>query len=360
MQPEEFHRLLFEQAGMAMLTADVHGDIIGWNAAAGRMFGASAAEMMGTDWAQVVPVDEREHARQLMTDCLREGRINEFSFSVRDEHGHERRLAAIVSPITDGSGARVGGLAGVRDITNRVILQERLAQKSKMAALGEMAGALSHHFNNILGGVVTSVDFALASSDPMVLRRVMEKTAEALSRATGLVDSLLAFAEGDFRDATLSELGEVIIDLISDTEARLTSTGIGLEVDLRSLPVIEVPRTAMRTVLSNLVDNAIESMSAGGGTLKIAADADEHTAYIRVSDTGCGLDEESLTRIFEPFFSTKSSAGSGKLSRGLGLAVTHGILKVLRGTIYVHSAVGAGTEFEVRLPLEPGSDREQE
>ena len=335
-----------------MVAADLDGNITAWNHAAHRMFGASADEMLGTEWSQLIPAEEREEARRLMSESLHADRQAEFEFSVRDDQGAERQLAAIVTPVTDSSGKRIGGLACVRDITKRVALQERLAQQSKMAALGEMAGALSHHFNNILGGVVTSVDFALASADPDVLSRVLEKTATALSRATSLVENLLAFAEGDFRDATLSELGEVLIDLVGQTEPKLRGTHIELEVDLEMLPVMEVPRLAMLTALTNLVDNAIEAMPQGG-TLSIRVDNDAEKAIIQIGDTGCGLDEQSLTRIFEPFYSTKARDDEGNLGRGLGLAVAHGILKVLHGSIHVASTLGQGTVFEVRLPATP-------
>ena len=346
----EYYRLLFEQSGTAMVAADLGGSIAAWNHAARRMFGAGADGMLGTHWSQLVPLEEREEGQALMAHCLQQGEAAEFEFSLRDERGAQRSLAAIVTPIADATGARIGGLACVRDITNRVLLQERLAQQSKMAALGEMAGALSHHFNNILGGVVTSVDFALASADPAVLSRVLEKTSQALLRAATLVESLLAFAEGDFRDATLSELGEVLIDLIAQTEPKLCGTDVGLEVDLQTLPVIEVPRSAVLTVLANLVDNAIEAMPQGG-TLAIRAAREGEKVVVRVGDTGCGLDEQSLTRIFEPFYSTKARDDEGKLSRGLGLAVAHGIVKVLRGSVHVTSTPGQGAVFEVRLPL---------
>jgi PAS domain S-box-containing protein len=354
-ETEIHHRLLFEQAGMAMVAADPQGKITAWNHAARRMFGAGRGEMLGTDWAQLIPLEGRKHAQELLDSCVTENESAEFEFSLRDEHGASRRLAAIITPVSDHDGRRIGGLACIRDITNRAVLRDRLAQQSKMAALGEMAGALSHHFNNILGGVVTSVDFALASRDPAVILRVLENTATALPRATRLVENLLAFAEGDYRDATLCELGEVIIQLIEQTEPKLKGTDVVLQVDVEEIPVIEVPRSALLTVLTNLMDNAIEAMP-NGGTLSLCVRTRGDQAVVRVSDSGCGLDEESLTRIFEPFYSTKSRGDESKLSRGLGLAVAHGIVKVLSGSVHVTSVVGEGTTFEVRLPL-PGESR---
>lgn len=345
-----FYRRVFDQAGMAMVAANSDGRIVGWNHAAVRVFGARVEEMLGVDWCTVIPQEFRDQARRAAAESMQQGETAEFTFVMHDDHRANRHLAAIVTPIASESGARIGLLAVIRDISNRAALEKRLAQQSKMAALGEMAGALSHHFNNILGGVVTSVDFALASQDPALVMRVMEKTAHALTRATALVDNLLAFAEGGYRDANLGELGEVVIELVRKLEARLVGSSIRLEADVRPIPIVEVPRGAMLTVLSNLTDNAIEAMP-NGGVLRIATEHISPWAVVRVGDSGCGLDDETVTRIFEPFYSTKERSGAGRtLNRGLGLAVAHGILKVLNGAIHVTSTVGVGTEFEVRLP----------
>ena len=337
---------------MAMVAADGDGIITAWNKSAAEIFDIHGQEILGANWNELIPVEERKVGEELLLACLHEGKNAEFEFTLRHERGTCKKLAAIVTPIRNEAGGQVGGLACVRDITNRAVLQDRLAQKTKMAALGEMAGALSHHFNNILGGVVTSVDFALASGEPLIQAKVMEKTATALSRATGLVENLLAFAEGDYRDATLCDLGEVLIEVIEEVEPKLHEIGIGLEVDIKLFPVISVPRSAMKTVINNLTDNALEAM-CDGGVLTLKAEADDKLATISIGDTGCGLDERTLMRVFEPFYTTKSRGTDRDLSRGLGLAVAHGILKVLHGFIQVTSTPGQGTIFEICIPVNP-------
>lgn len=340
-----------------MVAADLESRITAWNLAASRMFGAGSEEMLGADWTTIVPTEGRTEAEQVMAASLTQGKVGEFEFDMRNERGGKRRLAAIVTPVVDQQGQRIGGLACVRDITNRMILQERFVQQSRMAALGEMAGALAHHFNNILGGVVTSVDFALATGDLETLTRGLEKTASALSRATELVESLLAFAEGDYRNESLSDLTEVVVGLIESTERRLRGSRIRLTANVRKIPVLAVPHAQVITVLSNLIENAVEAMPERGD-LTIELDSAETYCFIRVGDTGPGLTEAELNRIFEPFYSTKDKTAVGKSGRGLGLAVAHGVLKVLRGSIHVTSTLGQGTTFEVRLPL-PSRETEQ-
>lgn len=346
---DDFHRLLFNQAGMAMVAVNHDGHITAWNRGAQRMFGASSAEMLGSNWESIIPLEERERAMSLMDECLDQGEVAEFEFAMRDELGNRQRLAAILTPIAAADGEPLGGLACVRDITNRMVLQERLAYQTKMAALGEMAGAMSHHFNNMLGGIVTSVDFALASRDPDVLTRVLENTATKLSRSTDLVSNLLAFAEGDFRDASYCELGEAVIEVAEETKERLSGTNIELESNIELIPVLPVPRAALLTMMRNLIDNAIEAMP-DGGKLTIALSDKGTLAEVRITDTGHGLDEKTISRIFEPFYTTKRTDQDPAFSRGLGLAVAHGILKVLKGDFYVTSSPGHGSEFQATLP----------
>ena len=346
----DFFRLLFEQAGAAMVAVDLNGSIVAWNHASVRMFGAGAAEMIGTDWTHLIPADAREQVTEVLERALHTGALQEFEFSLRNPKGDPRRLAVIVTPLATHDGTRVGAIMCVRDITNRVVLQDRLSQQMKMAALGELAGAFSHQFNNILGGMVTSIDFALASGDYAIMQSVMEKSQTALARAGHLVERLLTFAEGDFRDAGLCDLGELVCHHVDRLEARLAGTNITVNARIEAIRTIEVPATQTGILLQNLIDNAIEAMP-DGGTIAIELVPEDAWAVLRVADTGVGMPDKARQRIFEPFFSTKRSGETDKSSRGLGLAVVHGIVKVLGGSIEVRSRPGGGTVFEVRLPL---------
>ncbi len=346
----DYYRLLFEHAGVAMVGTDAQYRIKSWNQVTSRMFGAAAGRMVGTSLLAVIPQEGREDAERALKAAIEQGVTSQFEFVHRDEKGVRRQLAVTVSTIPDRKGTGVGALACFRDITNRMQLVEQLAQSRKMASLGEMAGAMAHHFNNILGGIVTSVDFALASTDPEVQQRVLLKSAQALGRATRLVDSLLAFAEGDRRHEDVADLTETVTQLVDRMEPEIRDRGMELLFEAQPIPPIPVYRNRIDTVLLNLIDNAIQAMK-GGDVLTIRLGSAGEKICLEVEDTGCGMSDDELSRIFEPFYSRPHILrGSRDRGEGLGLAVVHGIVQDAGGSISVTSRVGRGTTFTIYLP----------
>ncbi len=347
---DNYHRQLCENLGMAVIATDLDLNIQLWNTTAARMFGAAADQMIGTPIAQIVHQDQREAAVRALQRVVATGETIQHEFQHRDSRGEGRELAGTIAPVLSENGERIGASVCIRDITRRIVLQSELDESRKMAALGEMGGAIAHHFNNILGGIITSIDYANASGDMAVKSRVLEQVSGALGRATILVNGLLAFAEGDRRTDDLSDLTEIVNNLADETEKKIEGLKIELVVSLPELPVIPLPRAQVSTILENIVQNAIEAMP-DGGTLRIDVSLDDGSIIFLIEDTGSGLDNATKSRVFEPFWSTKGvlSLGRGK-AMGLGLAIAHGLVNMLGGTITVTSQPGEGACFRVTLP----------
>ncbi len=342
---------LSEHLGVAVIATDLNLDIRTWNAAAARTFGAAAERMVGTPIAQIIPQERRATAEDMLRRAIETGEAYQFEFQHRDAQGGRRELAAAIAPVLSVHGKRTGVSMCVRDITKRIALQAELDESRKMAALGEMAGAVAHHFNNILGGIVTSIDFAIASGHESVKDHVLEQTAKALQRATSFVNGLAAFAEGDRRAEDLGDLTEVINQIATEVEPSLKRQGIDFVLNLSTLPVIPVPKVQVTTILRNIIQNAIEAMPEGG-KLQIDVSVQDDCAGVTISDTGCGLDEVAQSRAFEPFWTTKGELGTmGGDPTGLGLAIAHGLVQMLGGTISLTSQVGKGSSFRVALPI---------
>jgi PAS domain S-box-containing protein len=341
-----------------MIATDEQLIIRDWNAAASRMFGASAEQMVGTSLRSVVPQQQRDQAEGLFRRAFQLGEISDLEFRYHDDRGLQRELIVTISPITSRPGVRIGVSACIRDITRRIKLQGEVLEHSKMSSLGEMAGAFAHYFNNILGGITTSVDFARQSNDLVLKGRILDQIGDALSRATDLIKGLLSFAEGDQQDEDLCDHTELVVALVDRIEPELTARNIKVVLDMpdrRDLPVLPVRRVQVETVLHNVIENAIDAMP-DGGTLTIAVSLETSAVVTRVSDTGHGMDEGKLTRIFEPFWTTKGPlvGGSARVP-GLGLAVAHGLLHFLGGRISATSEVGKGSTFVISLPREKPS-----
>lgn len=348
---DSYDAQLCEHLGVAVIATDLNLDIRIWNAAAARVFGAAAERMIGTPITQVIPQERRAAAEDMIRRAIETGEAIQFEFQHRDAQGERRELAATIAPVMSVQGERTGASMCVRDITKRIALQQKLHETRKMVALGEMAGAIAHHFNNILGGIVTSIDFATASGNEAAKDHVFEQTTKALQRATALVSSLGAFAEGDRRAEDLGDLTEAINQVITEVEQSLERRGIEFVLNLPQLPVIPVPRVQVTTVLRNIIQNAIEAMPEGG-RLQIDVSLQDACAGVTISDTGCGLDEVAQSRAFEPFWTTKDDLGlKAGHPVGLGLAIAHGIVHMLGGTIGLTSEVGKGSSFRVVLPI---------
>ncbi len=351
---EAHYRLLCETLGVALIATDADLSIRTWNAAAARTFGAAADQMIGTPVFSIIPQDRRKLAERTFRRVMRTGETVQFDFQHRDRRGGARELAATVAPVLSETGERLGVSVCIRDITKRIQLQGQVAENRKMVALGEMAGAVAHHFNNILGGMVTSIDFVRRSDDPVMIRRVLDQVHESLQRATTLVDGLLAFAGGDRRTEDLGDFTEIMLALAEETEKEAAERGIEFRLDMESLPVMPFPHVPVLTLFRNIIRNALEAMP-GGGILRVQVTRTTKDVVVTITDTGCGFDEQVKERIFEPFWTTKGVLQEGgREAAGLGLAITHGLIQMLGGSITARARLGKGAVFKVKLPIPKG------
>lgn len=349
-----YFRNLCETAGVALLAVDRDLKVCYHNRRAAELFNLHEGTPANFDLEQFVSAERRDELQDLLRRTIQEGQSAEFEYRYQDRHQRVRYLAVALAPVRDDDGVCIGASASIRDITRRIELQEQVGQARKMRALGALAGNLAHHFNNILGGVVTAVDFARQTSDARVLRKTLNNTAEALQRATGLLDGLLAFAAADYRDADRADLTETILQFAERVRPELEKRNIEIDLKLARIPVLEVPRNHFSTVLANLANNAMDAM-AEGGRLTLELEPAGSQVVFRVRDTGMGIAREELERVFEPFFSTKKRDRSSAPGEhpGLGLSVAMGIIHELGGEISVSSVPGQSTAVEIRLPLDP-------
>ena len=255
-------------------------------------------------------------------------------------------------------------LSITRDITERKQLEAELRQSQKMEAIGRLAGGVSHDFNNILAVFMLTLD--QLRSDSSLSNEAMELMTELESsarRASDLTRQLLQFSRKHIIQTVAVDLNEIVASLLKMV-VRLIGEPIQVTFQRSAEPLLaEVDPSMIDQVILNLCVNARDAMPHGGMvTLKtsraqltpeFAAVIPEARrglfALISVTDTGCGMDKETLAHAFEPFFTTKA-VGKGT---GMGLASVHGIVKQHQGWIAVKSEVGSGSCFSVYLPMEP-------
>jgi two-component system cell cycle sensor histidine kinase/response regulator CckA len=352
----EYYQYLVNGSSFAIIGTDCQGIIINWNQMAEKIFDEKKEHMLGRHIENIIPKNRRKLINRLIEKTVIDHATNEFEIEVPDTHEKELTLAVVITPVTNVHQEILGLAAWVRDITNRKILEEQLAQKEKMASLGNLSAGIAHNFNNILGGVSAVVDFALQSDNPENIRRALKVSADSATRMNKITQSLLTFAEKDFRQFDLSDLTEVILSFAQLVEESLIKKNITLQLHLQSIPIYEIPGSRLQQLLGNLVDNA-EAAMPNGGAIKIRLEQTDQEIAIIVTDTGAGIETANLPHIFDPFFSTRDVSSGGDQNRaGLGLSVVHGIVRELKGTIQASSKLNKGTTFIIHLPPTPPTD----
>jgi two-component system cell cycle sensor histidine kinase/response regulator CckA len=366
-QSEERYRDLVENAHDIIYTHDLEGNYTSINAAAEQITGYTREEALRMNITQTVPPEQLETVRQMIVRKLAGDRMTSYELEIIAKDG--RRIPVEVNTaliIQDGVAVGIQGIA--RDVTERKKLEHQLRQSQKMEAIGLLAGGVAHDFNNLLTAIIGYTDLTirrLRNDDP--LQRNLEEIRKAGDLAASLTRQLLAFSRKQILQPRILDLNSVVAEM-----GRMLRRLIGEDIELRTvlrqdLGKIKADPGQIEQVIMNLAINARDAMpSIGKLTIETQAVtfaeelADQPFAvspgsYVKllVTDTGIGMDEETVARIFEPFFTTKES-GRGT---GLGLSTVYGIIKQSGGYILVHSNVGRGTTFTVYLPqIDTGPD----
>ncbi len=363
-ESEQRFRTLFESVPYAVVIQDLEGrfvdvnphylEINGGNSRE-SLIGRSLEEIPWLFAPEITDVRKEELIRQLME----KGTVGAEVVCHRKTDGRRRNVLFNSRLVTLDGQTRI--LSAVLDVTELRLLERQVRQSQKMEAIGRLAGGVAHDFNNLLTVIRGYTDLALREiKEGQPLRASLNEVNRAAERASQLTRQLLTFSRSEAVAPVPVDLSAVV----SETERMLRrmigeSIPIGTELD-PSLPSVMGDSGQISQVLMNLVVNARDAMP-GGGRIDIATyelNLDDNSARtfalssgryacLRVRDTGKGMEDETLSRIFEPFFTTKA-AGQGT---GLGLSIIYSIVKQCGGGIRVESAPGAGSCFEVALPL---------
>lgn len=231
-------------------------------------------------------------------------------------------------------------------------LRAQIVALQRIASLGVIAGSVCHELNNALTPILSYAKLGLRNPDPDYRRKSLERILEAAERATSIAGGMLALSRprADRRDP--ADLVRVVEDVVRLLAKDLEKHRVSLELRVTCRPEARINPAQIQQVLLNLLINARQAMAVGGHiTLSIGLDGTGRWAEIAVTDTGTGIAPRDLRRIFEPFYSTKTTPdGTGLGGTGLGLPVCRDIIEAHRGRLRVESRPGKGTTFTVRLP----------
>ena len=310
----------------------------------------------------VLPEDLEGIKKSFIAAFKRPDRQLVHEFRVRCRDGSIKHLVENAIFIRDADGRVETIIGSYKDVTEKKRMEAQLRQVQKMEAIGTLAGGIAHDFNNILAAIMGYTELALVDlPEEHRIRNKLQQVLKSGDRAKSLVQQILSFSKKTDRERRPVRLVPIVNEALKLLRPSLPSTiEIRRYMETETSIVLADP-TQIHQLIMNLCTNAAHAMRQGAGVLEIRLDRvelDEDSARqyaelgpgryqrLSVSDTGQGMDRETLDRIFEPFFTTKG-AGEGT---GMGLAVVHGIVKSHEGAITVYSEPSRGSIFQVYLP----------
>jgi len=355
---------LLESASEGIVLVDASGRITLVNASAERMFGYDRAELLGQMLEILLPDPVRRVHAEHRAQYFGEPRVRPMGSGLdlagRRKDGTEFPVEISLSYIDAAEG--MTAMALITDITERKRVEaelqrqrETLYRAEKLAALGTLSAGIAHEMNNPLGIITSRIEVMLLDAEEQNLPPQVLEDLQVLHRATQRVARIAAnlrsFARQAPREHTRVDLNTVVAETLLLVKKPLEVDGILLVTSLDpSLGAIVGDAGTLQQVLLNLVTNAREAMGGRGGEIRIETGiVSERPGWVRVvvRDTGPGISPEELSKVFDPFYTTK------KTGTGLGLSVTYGIIQDHHGTVDVQSVPGKGTTFVLAFPAAP-------
>jgi len=347
---KEFSENIVESISVGVMAVDLEDRIESWNSQMEVMFALPRRDALSRPMSEVLPpafLEEFYRVRQT------QGIHNLYKFRLRTPTGDIRVTNIAIAPLVSKTFSVIGRLIIVDDITERIELESQLSQAEKLSSIGLLAAGVAHEVNTPLA-VISSYAQMLAKQVHGDDRQssLLEKITKQTFRASEIVNSLLNFSRTSGSEFADVDLNRVIKDTLTLLEHQFKTARVVVQQELYpDLPTIHGNTGKLQQVFLNLFLNAKDAMP-GGGTLTISTN-NGHRVQVKVSDTGTGIAQEHIHRIYDPFFTTKTKQPKTGHSggTGLGLSVTYGIIQEHAGKIRVDSSPGRGTTFIMEFPL---------
>jgi two-component system, NtrC family, sensor kinase len=346
---KDFNENIVESINVGVMALDMEDRIESWNAQMEVMYALPRWQTLTQPLKAIFPAEFVEEFDRMRQDA---GIRNLYKFRMKTPAGEVRTVNVAIAPLVTRKFQVIGRLIIMDDITERVDLEVQLSQADKLSSIGLLAAGVAHEVNTPLA-VISSYTQMLSKQlqgDPQK-SGLLEKITRQTFRASEIVNNLLNFSR-----TSGSEIGDVDVNkVIADTLALLDHQFKIAKVEVQNaltphLPAIQGNAGRLQQVFLNLFLNAKDAMP-GGGTLRVST-LNGESVSVCVSDTGTGIAPENIQRIYDPFFTTKTSPREGQArGTGLGLSVTYGIIQEHAGKIRVESHPGAGTTFTLDFPL---------
>jgi two-component system NtrC family sensor kinase len=357
-QQEEYISSILRSSVDAIIFIDNDNTVKVWNRGAELIFGFSEDEMLGQTFHKLIPpeLDADQELLRIKDEVRSKGYIRDYRAQRMTKDGRRITIDLSRTLVTSNEGEIIGSVAVIRDVTEKIAMEQHIYNTEKLASIGILAAGIAHEINNPLAAILGFTDLVKEKlqhdSSEYEDLLIIEENA---NHAKSIVENMLGFArtsEGRENEVDVIQALESVIGIVKNT---LFVKKVELCVELpETLPHINGDPREFQQVIFNLVNNSIAAMSNDGGKLTISGMAADNAVTINVRDTGVGIPNRVKIRVFDPFFTTKK-AGEGT---GLGLSLCYGIVQKCGGQIGFTSIsaedqpdLPSGTTFTVRFPV---------
>ena len=356
-EAHDFLNKIIMSSPNAIMATDMEGNIIIWNRAAEETLGYTAEEVIGKmNIRKIYPEGMAKDVMKMMrsTQYGGVGRLSSHPmvYVRRDGEILEGNLSSAI--IYDTQGKEIASVGIFIDLRERLDMerklretQEKLLQSEKLAAMGRLTSQIAHELNNPLYGIMNTLELLKTEIAPQSKRRkVLDMALSETVRLTELLRKMLSFSKPDEEERQPTDINTILDEILLLVKKQLQENTIRLSASFaRDLGKVWASKNQLRQVFLNMISNARHAMP-DGGTLTIKTMAKGDSIHIEITDTGVGIREEDLDKIFDAFFTTKD----GVKDVGLGLSVCYGFVEEHGGDIRVSSDLGSGTTFTIILP----------
>jgi PAS domain S-box-containing protein len=350
---------IVESSDDAIFSKTLDGTIMTWNKAAEKMYGYRAEEIIGKPISLLQPSDRPSEMQDILEGLKNGQKVDHFETKRVAKDGHLLTVSLTISPIRDVGGRIIGASTIARDITRSNLAEQALRNSEKLAIAGRMAATIAHEINNPLEAVSNAM-YLLAESPCLddSARQFLAIAQDELAKIRQIATAALGLHRGDEERPKPVRVSELIDNVLSLYGRKLRSLGITVEIRYETDILVNAFPGELRQVFANLIVNAADALEKSGDRLCIHVfgsvdwtNPAQSGLRITISDNGSGIPAEKRGHIFEPFYTTKGSKGTG-----IGLWVSLGIVRKYGGTMRFRTVLKpgrSGTTFSVFLPAVP-------
>jgi PAS domain S-box-containing protein len=344
---------------------DLKTNQVSWSEEVFRIFGQPADfKPSYEEFVESIAPQDRHRVGQWMRDCLSEKRGSSIEHRIARPNGDLRTLSCTSEILLDEEGIPVRLFGTCQDVTDVRRAQEESFARQKLESVGTLAGGIAHDFNNLLGGVLGQAELALTELETgSAPEGELKAIREVALRGSEIVRQLMIYAGKESETNGPLDLSRTVAEMVDLLKVSVSKHAV-LVTDLgQDLPALRATAGQIRRIVMNLVTNASQAIGNRDGVIRVSTgraaaaqaamlangSADRDYLELEVSDNGCGMSLEMQSKVFDPFFTTRSAG------HGLGLAVVQGIVRNLGGTIHLESEPDKGTTFRILMPCAPAA-----